>query len=167
MSVLQYDTLGLKSKPEDFHSPGVYKTLRIHNIENRDGQNNISLKILISLRAKWDFEMRFSFQNLTSEVRKKNLTSNSHFVEVRLEFFQKISLRWSEMRISKKNLTSKNWDENFWEKSHFVFSRWDFFLEFSFRFWKWWQNWPNQIAGSKISALKSHIKNPGQTAYMI
>ena len=123
MSVLQYDTLGLKSKPEDFHSPGVYKTLRIHNIENRDGQNNISLKILISLRAKWDFEMRFSFQNLTSEVRKKNLTSNSHFVEVRLEFFQKISLRWSEMRISKK-------------KSHFEKLRWEFLRKISLRFFE-------------------------------
>ena len=58
----------------------------------RDVQNNISLVIIFSLRGKWDFEMRFSFQNLISEMRKK------------ISFQNLTSMKWDEILISKFSL---------------------------------------------------------------
>ena len=80
MSVLQYDTLGLKSKPEDFHSPGVYKTLRIHSIENTQEHENIerSWKKVANVRnpftrlfSAWNDKSRtFVFPNGTRTNKK-------------------------------------------------------------------------------------------------
>ena len=92
----------------------TYWQALIRKLLDRDVQNNISFVIIFSLRGKWDFEMRISFQNLISEVRKKILISKSHFIRSEMRFSVHNShfdeLRWdSHLKI----LISLKWDEKY------------------------------------------------------
>ena len=63
MSVLQFDNQGLKLKPEDFHSPGVYKTLRIHQIENAKEHQMIEKSWIKVANVRNPFTRLFSAWN--------------------------------------------------------------------------------------------------------